>query len=36
VESLEDEDEAVEAEARALVAVLEGLLGEGLNDYLAA
>ena len=36
VESLEDEEEEVEAEARALVSRIEALLGESLNDYLSA
>ena len=34
VELLEDGDEEVEGAARALVRLLEGLLGESLNDYL--
>jgi U3 small nucleolar RNA-associated protein 10 len=34
VEVLEDTDEQVEAAARSLVAVLEALLGESLNEYL--
>ncbi|KAJ1481019.1 hypothetical protein T484DRAFT_1626296 [Baffinella frigidus] len=34
VELLEDGDEEVEAGARAMVAKLEELLGESLNDYL--
>jgi U3 small nucleolar RNA-associated protein 10 len=34
VEVLEDMDEEVEAAARSLVAVLETLLGESLNEYL--
>jgi U3 small nucleolar RNA-associated protein 10 len=34
VEVLEDMDEEVEAAARSLVTVLEGLLGESLNEYL--
>ena len=31
---VEDGDEEVEGAARALVRLLEGLLGESLNDYL--
>lgn len=34
VEVLEDMDEEVEGAARSLVTVLEGLLGESLNEYL--
>jgi len=34
VELLEDGDEEVEAAGRQMVALLESLLGESLNDYL--